>query len=311
MKKLLNIAILFGVVAVIGGAITVHYKGKGVTVTVPKAGIKIEIEKLVSEMENRLLDADTKVADFEDYVSGIQARSVKRSQGIRNLDTQIGRYDRLIAGYESELTYVKSRVERGEVVRTASTTPRVLTPDELMVLVEQKRVQIRTARQGKDQLEAERAFLREELKKDEIELHTAPLQLLELQGSLANLRLLRDLHKDRLTMIDDFRAPDAEAETQEEEKRRIASDFLTYKNDDGKFADFHCLRHTFITNLGRAKVSPKTAQTLARHSDISLTMNIYSHVSEEDQIEAINALPGIPGTEKPDDEDENGACVPA
>ena len=104
----------------------------------------------------------------------------------------------------------------------------------------------------------------------------------------------------------------AEAETEEEEKRRIASDFLTYKNDDGKFADFHCLRHTFITNLGRAKVSPKTAQTLARHSDISLTMNIYSHVSEEDQIEAINALPGIPGTEKPEDEEnENGACVPA
>jgi len=80
----------------------------------------------------------------------------------------------------------------------------------------------------------------------------------------------------------------------------------------GTTAALHCLRHTFITNLGRAKVSPKTAQTLARHSDISLTMNIYSHVSEEDQIEAINALPGIPGTEKPkDDEDENGACVPA
>jgi len=93
----------------------------------------------------------------------------------------------------------------------------------------------------------------------------------------------------------------AEAETEEEEKRRIASDFLAYKNDEGKFADFHCLRHTFITNLGRAKVSPKTAQTLARHSDISLTMNIYSHVAEEDQIEAINALPGIPGTKKPDD----------
>jgi len=54
-------------------------------------------------------------------------------------------------------------------------------------------------------------------------------------------------------------------------------------------------------------------------------MNIYSHVSEEDQIEAIvflgvfcldsaDALPGIPGTEKPEDdedENENGACVPA
>jgi len=103
----------------------------------------------------------------------------------------------------------------------------------------------------------------------------------------------------------------AEAETQEEEKRRVASDFLAYKNFEGKFADFHCLRHTFITNLGRAKVSPKAAQTLARHSDISLTMNVYSHISEEEQIEAINSLPSIPGTKKPDDEDENGACVTA
>jgi len=92
----------------------------------------------------------------------------------------------------------------------------------------------------------------------------------------------------------------AEAETEKEEKRRIASDFLTYKNFDGKFADFHSLRHTFITNLGRAKVSLKAAQTLARHSDISLTMNIYSHLSEEDQIEAINSLPGIPGVRKAD-----------
>ena len=96
----------------------------------------------------------------------------------------------------------------------------------------------------------------------------------------------------------------AEAETEEEEKRREASDFLTYKNFDGRFADFHSLRHTFITNLGKAKVSPKTAQTLARHSDISLTMNIYSHIEEEDQIEAINALPGIPGVRKEDDEDK-------
>jgi len=94
----------------------------------------------------------------------------------------------------------------------------------------------------------------------------------------------------------------AEAETEAEEKRRLASDFLTYKNFDGRFADFHCLRHTFITNLGRAKVSPKTAQTLARHSDISLTMNIYSHIAEDEQIEAINALPGIPGVTKTDDE---------
>ncbi|MGL6194444.1 MAG: hypothetical protein ACRC2T_06430, partial [Thermoguttaceae bacterium] len=47
--------------------------------------------------------------------------------------------------------------------------------------------------------------------------------------------------------------------------------FLYYCNGKGKYADFHGLRHTFISNLGKAGVSPKTAQVLARHSTIELT----------------------------------------
>ena len=85
----------------------------------------------------------------------------------------------------------------------------------------------------------------------------------------------------------------ATAESKEQKTEREASDFLKYRNSAGKFADFHALRHTFITNLGLANVSPKTAQTLARHSDISLTMNIYSHINPEEQAKAINALPGL------------------
>lgn len=86
----------------------------------------------------------------------------------------------------------------------------------------------------------------------------------------------------------------AAAENVEEKKRREASDFLKYQDSNGKFADFHALRHTFITNLSLANVSPKTAQMLARHSDIKLTMNIYSHINPEEQAKAINALPGLP-----------------
>jgi hypothetical protein len=48
--------------------------------------------------------------------------------------------------------------------------------------------------------------------------------------------------------------------------KRKKSDFLRYKDTQGRYADFHANRHTFITNLGRAGVNPKTAQTLARHS---------------------------------------------
>jgi site-specific recombinase XerD len=53
------------------------------------------------------------------------------------------------------------------------------------------------------------------------------------------------------------------------------------------------LRHTFVTNLCREGVSPQTAQSLARHSDIKLTMNIYTHVAPVEQAAAIMSLPGL------------------
>ncbi|MCL2120159.1 MAG: tyrosine-type recombinase/integrase [Planctomycetaceae bacterium] len=86
----------------------------------------------------------------------------------------------------------------------------------------------------------------------------------------------------------------AETDDPVEKRRREESEFLLYRNKAGLFADFHGLRHTFITNLGKAGVDPKTAQILARHSDIHLTMNIYTHVNRKTEIAAINALPSVP-----------------
>ena len=95
----------------------------------------------------------------------------------------------------------------------------------------------------------------------------------------------------------------AETDDPEERQRREESEFLVYKNKAGLFADFHGLRHTFISNLGKAGVAPKTAQILTRHSDLSLTMNIYTHVDQQEQAAAINSLPGLPGLKKADDEE--------
>jgi len=85
-----------------------------------------------------------------------------------------------------------------------------------------------------------------------------------------------------------------EAKTEEELERRQKSDFLCYINHTGLYADFHSFRHWFITGLARAGVSPKMAQTLARHSDIRLTLGVYTHVELHDQTAAIGALPGPP-----------------
>ena len=53
------------------------------------------------------------------------------------------------------------------------------------------------------------------------------------------------------------------------------------------------MRHLFITSLERAVVSPKMAQTLARHSDIQLTLGVYTHVELQDQTAAIESLPAV------------------
>jgi hypothetical protein len=63
--------------------------------------------------------------------------------------------------------------------------------------------------------------------------------------------------------------------------------------DDGRVFDFHALRHQFISSLAKAGVHPKTAQELARHSTITLTLDRYSHVGLYDQGAALASLPTV------------------
>jgi integrase len=53
-------------------------------------------------------------------------------------------------------------------------------------------------------------------------------------------------------------------------------------------------RHLFITSLARAGIRPKVVQTLARHSDIRLTLNVHMHAGLADEAAAIGVLPGPP-----------------
>ncbi len=56
---------------------------------------------------------------------------------------------------------------------------------------------------------------------------------------------------------------------------------------------FHALRHTYATRLFESNVPPKTVQVLMGHYDISITMDIYTHVMEDTKLEAIEKLNNI------------------
>lgn len=54
--------------------------------------------------------------------------------------------------------------------------------------------------------------------------------------------------------------------------------------------NLHDLRHSFISELARRKVDPKSLQKIAGHSNISTTLNIYTHVDLEDKRNAIRSV---------------------
>ncbi len=100
-----------------------------------------------------------------------------------------------------------------------------------------------------------------------------------------------------------------EAETDPGRVEREKSDFLKYKDYQGRFADFHANRHTFISNLSKANVAPKVTQSLARHSDIRITMGAYTHLDLADHTNAIDALPAPPKEPHLDQQDEKAPAV--
>ncbi|MBM4038883.1 MAG: hypothetical protein FJ290_10245 [Planctomycetes bacterium] len=82
----------------------------------------------------------------------------------------------------------------------------------------------------------------------------------------------------------------AEASTAEERERREESDFLSYRDGEGHYRDFHSLRHTFITGIVRV-ATPRVAQDLARHSTPALTIGAYSHSDDAERSRAVALLP--------------------
>ena len=52
----------------------------------------------------------------------------------------------------------------------------------------------------------------------------------------------------------------------------------------------HVCRHTYCSNMAKSGMNPKALQYLMGHSDISITLNTYTHVNLEDAREEIARL---------------------
>jgi integrase len=58
-----------------------------------------------------------------------------------------------------------------------------------------------------------------------------------------------------------------------------------------RVVDVHALRHTHGTLLAKRGVSPTVAKNSMRHSDIRMTMNLYTHLDLDDVAEGVNRIP--------------------
>jgi site-specific recombinase XerD len=92
-----------------------------------------------------------------------------------------------------------------------------------------------------------------------------------------------DLSEARRKWLQSF--PDARQRAEAEQ-----SDFLAYRDAEDRYADFHSLRHGYITMIGKAGVSPREHQDLARHSTYAMTSR-YTHSRAYDLAAAVQGLP--------------------
>jgi len=99
--------------------------------------------------------------------------------------------------------------------------------------------------------------------------------------------LYRDLRVARAAWIKEAKNDPAEREAREK------SDFLCERDGSGRVFDFHSLRGQFVTSLARAGVHPRTAQKLARHKTLALTMENYTHADLADMAGALDTLPPL------------------
>ena len=80
----------------------------------------------------------------------------------------------------------------------------------------------------------------------------------------------------------------------ERHRRYLDKAEIAYLDDRGRRADFHSLRHSYGSLLAKSGVAPRVAMALMRHTDMRLTMNVYTDPHIFDLAGAVEKLPTLP-----------------
>ena len=90
-------------------------------------------------------------------------------------------------------------------------------------------------------------------------------------------------------------------------KKDLAEAGIPYEDELGRVFDFHSLRGQCATLLALRGVHPKIAQTILRHSDINLTMNVYTRTDQAQKASAVTGLSDLfAAKDKPVSEPKTG-----
>jgi len=79
----------------------------------------------------------------------------------------------------------------------------------------------------------------------------------------------------------------------ESHKRYLANAGIAFVDDRNRRVDFHALRHTYGSLLAKAGIAPRVAMSLMRHTDMRLTMNVYTDPKIFDMAGAVEKLPAM------------------
>ncbi len=100
----------------------------------------------------------------------------------------------------------------------------------------------------------------------------------------------RPANWSRLNLVFPNGVPRASMLRKDAEKNGVA-----YRDEAGRYADFHALRHTWGTFLQRNGIAQRYAMNLLRHSDMKLTVKVYTDESQLPIYDAIKTLPRLFG----------------